>query len=202
MTFGFDLVPIIKSLGYIGIFVTILLENSIPLLFFLPGDTLLLTAGFLAAQGLLDIKIVIAGSFIIAILGYMLGYYLGRQIEPRLFREDSARWFTPENLEKTRKFYGKYGDISLFIARFLPLRACVCFMAGIAHMSYAKFMFYNILSAVFWAGALPLLGYYLGTLIPIDDMKLVLILPLFVIIGGVALFVLIARRFLKPKKKA
>lgn len=198
--FGFELVTLIKSLGYGGIFTTILLENSVPLLFFLPGDTLLFTAGFLAAQGLLDLRIVMAGCFVTSVLGYMLGYHLGRKMQPKLFKEESKNWFTPENLEKTKRFYAKYGNVSIFIARFLPLRACVSFMAGVANMHYGTFMFYNVLSALVWALGLPIAGAYLGQLIPIEDMKMALILPVIVIIGGISLFSFVFRKYLMPRK--
>jgi|GEM_PF-5452734 len=198
--FDTALIPLIKSLGYGGIFTTILLENGIPLLFFLPGDTLLATAGFLSAQGFLNLHMIMVGCFIVSVLGYMLGYHLGRKMQPKLFKEGSTNWFRPENLEKTKNFYEKYGNISIFLARFLPLRACVSFMAGVANMHYSTFMFYNILSALIWAVGLPLMGSYLGKLIPIEDMTLILLIPLVLIIGGISLFSFIFRRYLQPRK--
>lgn len=187
MTFGFDLVPLIKSVGYLGIFATILLENGVPLLFFLPGDTLLLTAGFLAAQGFLDIEILVIGGFVMAIFGYMLGYYLGQTIGLKLFSENNSKYLKMEHLEKTREFYDKYGNLSLLLARFLPLRACVCFMAGVAQMRYSTFMFYNVLGAFAWGVILPLLGFYLGKMIPINDLKTLTLIPIAAVIATLIL---------------
>ncbi len=188
---GFEIVPFIKSAGYFGIFAMIVLENGIPLLFFLPGDTLLLTAGFIAAQGYLDIKILVIGGFIMAISGYMLGYYLGKKVTKRIFENGDTRYIKLEHLEKTKEFYNKYGALSLFLARFLPFRACVCFLAGASEMRYSTFMFYNVTSAIAWAIFLPLIGYFLGSLIPIHDLKMIALLPLAGIVGSIILFVII-----------
>lgn len=177
MDLGFDAVDLIKSAGYLGVFGTIILENSVPLLFFLPGDTLLLTAGFLAAQGVLDINILIAGGFIAAILGYMFGYFLGDRVGKKVLKNGDGRYIKQEHLEKTKGFYNKYGEISLLLARFLPLRACVCFLAGVIEMNYSRFMLYNVIGAFAWAVMLPLIGFALGKLVPIDDLKMVAMLP-------------------------
>jgi membrane-associated protein len=200
MTFGFDLISVIKSAGYFGIFAAILLENGVPLLFFLPGDTLLLTAGFLAAQGFLNIEVLVLGGFFMAIFGYMLGYYLGQTIGLKLFSENNSRYLKMEHLEKTREFYNKYGNLSLLLARFLPLRACVCFMAGVAQMRYGTFMFYNIVGAFAWGVILPLIGFYLGKMIPINDLKTLTLIPLVAVIATISLAVFGAH-YLKKKSK-
>lgn len=175
---GIDLLPLIKGFGYIGIFSSILLENSIPLLFFMPGDTLLITAGLLAAQGYLDIELLLIGGFITAITGYMLGYHFGHRIGAKIFQNGDNRFIKTEHLEKTKDFYNKYGSLSVFIARFLPLRACVVFIAGAVSMPYKTFMVYNILSAFCWAILLTLAGYFLGHVLPIDDIKTLAFVPL------------------------
>lgn len=176
--FGLDILPLIKAFGYVGIFSAILLENSIPILFFVPGDTLLLTAGFLASQGYLDIEILLIGGFLSAILGYVAGYHLGHRVGTKVFRQGNSRYIKAEHLEKTKEFYNKYGSLSILIARFLPLRACVVFIAGAVHMPYRIFMTYNILSAFAWAVILPLVGYYLGQLIPVEELKKLTLIPI------------------------
>lgn len=183
----FDVVTFVKSAGYVGIFSMILLENGIPLLFFLPGDTLLLAAGFIAAQGYLEIEILVIGGFIMAILGYMLGYYLGQKVTAKVFEKGDTRYVKLEHLEKTKVFYQKYGPASLFLARFLPFRSCVCFLAGASEMRYSTFMFYNVASAVAWAVFLPLIGYFFGTLIPVKDLKLIAMVPIAGVVGTLLL---------------
>lgn len=199
MTTGFDLIPLIKSLGYVGIFSTILLENGVPLLFFLPGDTLLLTAGFLAAQGYLNIELLVVGGVITAIFGYMLGYYLGKKIGLRIFGHEGkdTRFLKREHLEKTRGFYRRYGNVSLLLARFLPLRAWVCFLAGVAEMPYRTFMIYNVIGAIAWGASLPILGYYLGQIIPIHDLETLALIP----IAGVLFMVVLVPTLLHYFKK-
>ncbi len=180
---AFDVVAFIKSASYVGVFTTILLENGVPILFFLPGDTLLLTAGFLAAQGILEIEILVVGGFITAIFGYMLGYFLGHKIGKKiLYNGQENRYIKKEHLEKTKDFYNKYGEISLLLARFLPLRACVCFVAGVIDMKYSRFMLYNVIGAFAWGVVLPIIGYVLGKMIPIDDLKMISLFPLAAVI--------------------
>lgn len=175
---GLDLVPLIKSFGYFGIFSAILLENGIPILFFVPGDTLLLTAGFLASQGYLNIQVLVAGAFISAILGYMLGYKLGHETGRKVLKKEDNRFIKQEHVQKTKILYKKYGPISLLLARFLPLRACVCFLAGAISMPYQTFMIFNVIGALAWGVLLPLVGYYLGSMIPLDDLKMLAFIPL------------------------
>ncbi len=198
---GFDVVAFIKSAGYFGIFAMILLENSIPLLFFLPGDTLLLAAGFIAAQGYLDINVLVVGGFTMAVMGYMLGYYLGHKVTSKVFEKGDTRFIKLEHLEKTKVFYEKYGSSALFLARFLPFRSCVCFLAGATNMKYGTFMFYNITSAIAWAIFLPLIGYFFGTLIPIKDLKLIAMVPLIGVIGTFVMLLVIVK-YRKYKESA
>lgn len=197
MDFGFDAVDLVKSAGYLGVVSMITLENGVPLLFFLPGDTLLLTAGFLAAQGVLDIKILAAAGFIAAICGYMLGYFLGHKVGKKVLKGGDGKYIKQEHLEKTKQFYNKYGEISLLLARFLPLRACVCFMAGVVDMPYGRFMLYNVIGAFAWAVMLTVLGYVLGQMIPLDDLKLVGLIPL----GGVLLTLVVVPAALHRAKR-
>lgn len=200
MTPGIDVITLIKSAGYLGVFGAILLENGVPLLFFLPGDTLLLTAGFLAAQGFLDIRLLVIGGFIVSILGYMLGYYLGQKIGKKILYQKGNRFIKREHLESTKEFYNKYGEISLLLARFLPLRACVCFMAGVIDMNYTRFMIYNVIGAFAWAVLLPLIGFGLGKVIPIDDLKLISLFPIAAIVLTLVVVPFILHR-IKPAEK-
>lgn len=202
MTGGFELVPLIKSLGYIGIFSAIILENGVPLFFWLPGDTLLLTAGFLAAQGFLDIKILVIGGFIMAVLGYMVGYFLGFKLGLRMFKNGDTKYVKMEHLEKTKEFYQKYGNWSLLIARFLPLRSFVCFLAGVTEMPYWKFMIYNVIGAVAWGVFLPLIGYFVGEQVgDIQDLEMLVLLPLLGVVGTVLLIPMFLHGMKKKPKK-
>ncbi len=182
---GFDLLPFIKSVGYLGIFASLFLENGVLIFFFLPGDSLLLTAGFLAGQGLLDIKVLITGGLIVAILGYMMGYYIGQKFGLKLFEKENARYLKQEHLEKARQFYHKHGSLALVLVRFLPLRSFVCFLAGVTEMHYGKFMLYNVIGAVLWAVCLPLVGFHLGQIIPVSNLRLLYLVPVLAVLATV-----------------
>lgn len=199
MDFGINPEELIKSAGYLGVFSCIVLENGVPLLFFLPGDTLLLTAGFLAAQGYMDIRILAVGGFIMAILGYMLGYYLGHKIGKKILVQNDNRFIKKEHLESTKNFYNKHGEMSLLLARFLPLRACVCFMAGVIDMKYSRFMLYNVVGAFAWGVMLPIIGYGLGHIIPISDLKLIGMFPVVAIILTLIVVPILLHRLKKTK---
>lgn len=178
-----DLVDLIKSVGYLGIFTSLLLENGVLIFFFLPGDSLLLTAGFLASQGVLDIHVLAVGSFIVAILGYMVGYHLGIKYGLKLFDRGDTRFLKQTHLVKARDFYKRWGNLALVLARFLPLRSFVCFLAGVTEMKYSTFMFYNIVGAFLWAVILPWIGFALGHIVPIHDLKILSLVPIIAVLG-------------------
>jgi membrane-associated protein len=112
----------------------------------------------------------------------MLGYHLGYGIGGKTFELNQSRYFKPEHIEKTRQFFEKYGNISVLLARFLPLRGCVSFLAGATRMPYRTFMIYNVLGAVIWAAFLPLAGYYLGKIVPIEDLEKMFLVPVISVI--------------------
>lgn len=180
---SFDLVSLIKTVGYAGIFTSLFLENGVLIFFFLPGDSLLLTAGFLAGQGVLNIWIIVWGSLAVAILGYMAGYHIGIRYGLKLFEKGDRRFLKVRHLEQSRVFYRKYGALALVLARFLPLRSFVCFLAGVTEMNYRKFMIYNVIGAVLWAALLPLIGYYLGSLIPLENLEVLTLVPVVAVLG-------------------
>lgn len=177
-----DLVELIKTAGYIGIFGIVFLESGLMIGFFFPGDSLLFTAGFLASQGFLDIKFLIAGCFIAALAGDSLGYYVGQKFGRRLFKKENSIWFHKDHLTRAQKFYDKHGGKTIILARFVPVvRAFAPVVAGIGVMQYKRFVLFNLVGAVLWAIVIPLLGYYLGSLIPDVDRYLLPIVGLIII---------------------
>lgn len=178
----FDLVELIRTVGLIGVFAIVFLESGMMIGFFFPGDSLLFTAGFLASQGIIDIKILILGCFIAAILGDSVGYYLGHKYGRKLFNKDDSIWFHKDHLNKAQKFYDKHGGKTIIIARFVPIiRAFAPVVAGIGLMQYKRFVMFNLIGGVLWAIAIPLLGYYLGSAIPDVDKYLLPIVGLIII---------------------
>ena len=150
--------------------------------FFFPGDSLLFTAGFLASQNFMDIKVLIIGCFISAILGDSVGYWLGHKFGRRLFSRDDSIWFHKDHLTRAQRFYEKHGGKTIILARFVPvIRAFAPVVAGIGVMDYKRFLAFNLVGGVLWAIAIPLLGFYLGSLVPNVDRYLLPIVGLIII---------------------
>jgi len=180
--FGFDISILIQTVGYLGVFAIVFLESGMMLGFFFPGDSLLFTAGFLASQNFMDIKVLIIGCFISAILGDSVGYWLGHKFGRRLFSRDDSIWFHKDHLTRAQRFYEKHGGKTIILARFVPvIRAFAPVVAGIGVMDYKRFLAFNLVGGVLWAIAIPLLGFYLGSLVPNVDRYLLPIVGLIII---------------------
>ena len=185
MIFGFDLVALIKAAGYLGLFGIVFAESGLFVGFFLPGDSLLFTAGFLASQGFLNIWILAPLAFIAAILGDNFGYAFGRRVGPAIFTRERSLFFHKEYLERARIFYEAHGGKAIVLARFLPvIRTFAPILAGVGRMRYPTFLFYNVIGAALWAIGLTFLGFYLGNAIPNIDRYLVPIVLIIVIISS------------------
>src|SRR3990167_1246550 len=160
----FDLVALIKTAGYLGLFGIVFAESGLLIGFFLPGDSLLFTAGFLASQGYLNIWILAVLTFLGAILGDNFGYMMGKKFGPRVFRKEDSFLFNRDHMERARIFYEKYGGKTIVLARFLPvIRTFVPILAGVGNMKYKNFVFFNIFGAVIWAIGMTWLGYFIFT---------------------------------------
>jgi len=182
---------LVKDFGYLGIFITLFLESGIIFGFFLPGDSLLFTAGLLASQGLLNIVGLVVVSVAAAILGNNAGYYTGKKAGPALFNKQKSFLFSPRRISEAHKFFDKEGPQSLILARFIPaVRTFVPIAAGIGKMDYRQFLIFNGLGGLLWGVGVPILGYTLGKKVPNIDKYLLPII--FVIIILSALPVLVA----------
>ncbi len=175
---------LIQSFGYVGLFVIIFAESC--LLFFLPGDSLLFTAGFLAYKGLLNIWIIMLGTFICAVLGNNVGYAAGARFGRRLFQQEHSWFFQKKHLIKAQKFYQKQGKKTLVLARFMPIiRTFAPIIAGIGSMNYRSFMKYNLIGGFIWTFGLILLGYslgyFLGKVIDVDKFLLPIIVLIIIV---------------------
>lgn len=199
---GWDLITLIKTVGYAGLFGIIFAESGLFIGFFLPGDSLLFTAGFLASQGFLNIWILMALTFFGAVLGDNFGYAFGKKVGPALFNKSDSRFFHKDHLERARLFYEQYGAKTLVLARFLPIvRTFAPILAGVGKMHYPTFFFYNILGGALWAIGLSWLGYFLGNTIPNIDKYLIPIILIIVILSSLPTLIHIVknREYLWPK---
>ncbi len=156
--------------GHFVLIAIIFCETGIMAGFFLPGDSLLVTAGLLAAAGHLNIYLLIAELIAAAILGDTLNYHVGKRIGPKIFSRENSLLFNKNHLIRTRQFYDKYGAKTIVIARFVPIvRTFAPTVAGIAEMKYPVFLAYNVIGAVAWVLSMLLTGYVLGRVIPNVD---------------------------------
>ncbi len=161
---------IIQSGGLILLGLFIFAEVGLFLGFFLPGDTLVITAGIFAKQGKLNIAAVILVAAIAAIAGDSTSYYLGRKFGRGLFKKEDSVFFDPKHVAKAEKFYDKYGPKTLLVAHFIPVvRTFTPLLAGVSKMHYPKFLKFNAAGDIFWAVSVALIGYYIGSKIPNID---------------------------------
>ena len=169
-----ELHTLIETVGYAGIFAIVFAESGLLFGFFLPGDSLLFTAWFLASQWIFNIFILSFGCFLAAVFGDTVGYLFGHKVGRRLFHKKESFFFHKDNLQKAEIFYEKHGGKTIILARFLPfIRTFAPIIAGIGNMRYSTFLIYNIVGGFLWGVGLTFAGYYLGSLIPDVDKYLV-----------------------------
>jgi membrane-associated protein len=155
---------LIRTFGMIGILVIVFMESGMMVGFFLPGDSLLFTAGLLSSQGVLpDIWVLLVTIPIAAIAGDQTGYWIGRRFGPPLFNRPDSRFFKREFVDQTAAFFEKHGSKAIILARFVPIvRAFVPVMAGTSNMNYRTFLTFDIIGGLLWGVGVTTLGYFLG----------------------------------------
>jgi len=166
-----DLIEIVKWAGYVGLFVIIFAETGLLFGFFLPGDSLIITAGVLATDKFpdhqLSLAILIPLLIVAAVTGDATGYLIGKQMGPRLFVRDDARFFRRKHLVRASEFYEKHGGKTIVLARFLAIiRTFAPTVAGAAGMPWGTFTFFNVIGGASWVVSMLLLGYFVGEAIP------------------------------------
>jgi membrane-associated protein len=159
---------LIQSFGgwaYLIVFLVIFCETGLVVTPILPGDSLLFGLGAFAAMGALKIEWLFVMLSIAAIAGDTVNYIIGHYVGPRVFARESSRFFKKEYLERTHRFYEKYGGKTIVIARFVPIiRTFAPFVAGIGSMTYSRFIVYNIVGGISWIALFIFGGYYFGNL--------------------------------------
>lgn len=176
-----DLKELVTTVGYVGLFAIVFAESGLFFGFFLPGDSLLVTAGLLASQGFFKIEYLVPMLAFAAVGGDSVGYWFGNKAGPAIFKKEKSLLFDKRHLEKAHAFYEKHGGKTIILARFIPIiRTFAPIVAGAAKMEYPRFLFFNIFGGAFWTATMLLSGYFLGNLIPDVD-KYLLPLIAFVI---------------------
>ncbi|UBF25790.1 VTT domain-containing protein [Kovacikia minuta CCNUW1] len=170
--------------GHLAIWIVVFAESGLLVGFFLPGDSLLFTSGFLASQHILNIQLLLLGTFICAVVGDNVGYATGHKFGRRLFRREDSWFFHKKHLITAQDFYAKYGKKAIVLARFMPIvRTFAPIVAGIGSMKYRTFVSYNIVGGFIWTFGVTLLGYFLGQIIPDVDKYLLPIILVIVVVS-------------------
>ncbi|MEK7188600.1 MAG: DedA family protein, partial [Patescibacteria group bacterium] len=146
-----DLKEIITAIGYLGLFLIVFAESGLFFGFFLPGDSLIVTAGLLASQGFFNIYYLLIILPIAAVSGDSIGYWFGKKVGPAIFNKEKSFFFDKNHIERANNFYKKHGGKTIIIARFIPIiRTFAPIVAGVAEMDYTKFLKFNIFGGLFW----------------------------------------------------
>lgn len=179
---------LVHAIGYAGIFLILFAETGLLIGFFLPGDTLLISAGILAARGQLSLPILLVGAASAAVLGDAVGFLIGREAGPRLFQRDDSFWFRRKHLDTARRFFDRHGGKTIVIARFIvAIRTFAPVVAGAARMPYPRFAVFNIAGGIGWVCLVTLTAYAFGSVVSTLDnvvfIATLVILPLPLIVG-------------------
>jgi membrane-associated protein len=154
---------LLRSFGTIGLFLIVFAESGLLFGFFLPGDSLLFTAGLFAAKGDLNIVVILIGCFAAAVIGDQVGYVFGRKVGPSIFSRPNSKLFKQEYIQRADEFFESHGAKTIVLARFVPVvRTFAPILAGVGSMKYRTFLTYNIIGGFLWAVGVTSLGYFLG----------------------------------------
>lgn len=175
---------LLRTFGTIGLFAIVFAESGLLFGFFLPGDSLLFTAGLLASQGHLNLAVILVGCFVCAVAGDQVGYAFGRRVGPALFRRPDARLFKHAHVERAQSYFDRYGAKTIVLARFVPIvRTFAPILAGVGRMNYRIFVTYNVVGGFAWAVGVTTLGYVLGEAIPDIDRYLLPAIAVIIILS-------------------
>ncbi len=175
---------LIRAVGYIGLFAIVFAETGLFFGFFLPGDSLLITAGLLAQRGELNIALLVVLLLLAAVGGDATGYWIGRRAGARLFQREDSRFFKRRHLQRAERFYERHGGKTIVVARFMPfVRTFAPAVAGAARMPYPTFAFYNVIGGAAWILSMTFLGYIVGEAVPNLDLYLLPILAVVVLLS-------------------
>jgi membrane-associated protein len=192
---------LLETFGTIGLFLIVFAESGLFVGFFLPGDSLLFTAGVFAARGDLNFPVIALGCFIAAAAGDQVGYAFGNRVGPALFRRDDSRFFKKEYVEKAQGYFDRHGSKTIVLARFVPIvRTFAPIVAGVGKMPYRTFVTFNLIGALLWAVGVTTLGYTAGNAIGADNIDKYL-LPIILVIIAVS-FIPVAIEVRRERRKS
>ena len=180
---------LLEAFGTLGLFAIVFAESGLLVGFFLPGDSLLFTAGLLASRGTLNLPLIMVGCSIAAIAGDQVGYVIGRRAGPALFKRPESRFFHKKNVDRAKAYFEKNGPKTIILARFIPvIRTFAPVVAGVGQMNYRKFVTFNVVGGILWGSGVTAAGYILGEAIPDIDKWLLPIIGVIVAVSFVPVF--------------
>ncbi len=180
----FNLLALLEAAGYVGLAGIVFAESGLFFGFFLPGDSLLFTAGFLASRGFFSLPMLLSLVVVAGIAGDSVGYWFGNKIGPMIFTRPDSFWFSHARVEQARLFFERKGGMSILLARFIPaVRTFTPIIAGVANMRYAKFLAYNVIGGTLWGAGMTLLGFFLGNTVPGIDNYIIVFAVLIAIVS-------------------
>jgi membrane-associated protein len=196
---------LLRSFGTIGLFLIVFAESGLLIGFFLPGDSLLFTAGLFAAKGDLNLPVILIGCFIAAVAGDQVGYAFGRRVGPSIFSRPNSKLFKQEYVQRADEFFESHGAKTIVLARFVPVvRTFAPILAGVGSMKYRTFVTYNVIGGFIWAVGVTSLGYFLGEQIGEDniDKYLLPIIAVIIFISVLPAVIEVLRHRRKSKARA
>jgi membrane-associated protein len=180
----YDVEFLVRTGGLVALIVIVFVETGLLVGFFLPGDSLLVTAGIFAARGDLDLVTLNASLSLAAIAGDSVGYWIGVRTGPKIFTREDSLFFNRRHLISAKEFYDRHGGFTIFIARFMPIiRTFAPVVAGVGAMPYRKFIAYNVFGGIFWVLSMTLAGYFLGTLVPNIQERIHLVIAIVIVLS-------------------
>src|SRR5215210_1025635 len=185
---------LIEAFGTVGLLAIVFAESGLLVGFFLPGDSLLFTAGLLASEGTLNLAVVMGGCAAAAIVGDQVGYLIGKRAGPALFKRPDSRFFHQSNAQRAKDYFERNGPKTVILARFIPvIRTFAPVVAGVGQMNYRRFVTYNVAGGILWACGVTLAGFVLGSQIPDIDRWLLPIIAVIVAVSFIPVFLEVFR---------
>lgn len=197
----YDVEALVRIGGLMALIAIVFVETGLFVGFFLPGDSLLVTAGLFAARGDLGLWNIFLFVSLAAIAGDTVGYTIGARTGPKIFTREDSLLFHKKHLITTKEFYDRYGGVTIIIARFMPIvRTFAPLVAGVGGMEYRRFVFYNIAGGIGWVVSMTSLGYFLGKAVPGIDRHIDVVIAVVIFLSLLPAIIKLAREKWKVRR--